>query len=83
MSGITFSMNGFRKNMASDINELRASLESAMDEIPDWIAEDIKDNFDRVACASNGLNCVSIKDDPYFIDMTDEPCIRLFSEDED
>lgn len=62
---ITFSMNGFRRNLHSDIKELKEQVMLVLqDEYFD--KDDLAAAMDNVICASNSLNCVSLYGDKDF-----------------
>lgn len=67
-----FSMNGFRRNLHSDVEELREIAKSIIDNgraDPDE-SEELMNAVNNMIIQSNTLNCVSIKDDPNFLDMS-------------
>jgi len=74
-----FSMNGFRRNLVSDTNELGDAIRKIIsdgsldgdDEI------ELADLFNSIACHANCLNCVSISGDDMFSDMSDSKEARL------
>ena len=65
-----FSMNGFRKNLNCDIENLRELIQSVIDD-NDFDKEDLVDAMNQVICHSNTLNCVSIEGNKDFSLMED------------
>lgn len=78
-----FSMNGFRRSLTEDLNELGEALNNVLDGLHDSDAIELKECFDRVACSANSLNCVSLKGDEHFSDMSDAPEVKLLGNYED
>ena len=69
-STITFSMNGFRRNLHCELKELKEHVISALnDEYVD--KEDLEDSMNQVICSANGLNCVWDPDNENFTNMED------------
>ena len=66
-----FSMNGFRRNLSNNVEELRDIVEKALSDDLDYFEkEELKHCMNEVISNSNVLNCVFVKDDPEFIDMS-------------
>lgn len=67
---ITFSMNGFRRNLHSDIKELKEQVMRVLnDEYID--KDDLAAAMDSVICSSNGFNCVWLDGNEDFTNMED------------
>jgi len=65
-----FSMNGFRRQLSNDTEALRNIARDVMN--GDWYdKEDFVEAINQVIAHSNVLNCVSQRDDPEFIDMSE------------
>lgn len=70
MPKITFSMNGFRHNLISDMDELKSVIEDIFESLDADEKEELIDKFDTVACSINSLNYVWIDGDENFSDMS-------------
>ncbi|WP_336941451.1 hypothetical protein [Vibrio cholerae] len=67
---ISFSMNGFRRNLHSDLKELKEIVESVIND--EWFdKEDLERAMNEVICQSNCLNCVWLDGDENFKNMED------------
>ncbi|ANQ23195.1 hypothetical protein BA893_16105 [Vibrio natriegens] len=63
-------MNGFRRNLHSDLVELKEQVKQVLDD--EWFdKEELSMALDKVICASNGLNCVWVDGDEHFTNMED------------
>ena len=80
MPNITFSMNGFRRNLISDMDELKSAIEDIFESLDADGKEDLIDKFDTVACSINSLICVWIDGDENFSDMSNSPEIDLLGD---
>lgn len=80
MPNITFSMNGFRRNIISDMGELKSAIEDIFESLDTEEKEDLIDKFDTVACSINSLNYVWINGDENFSDMSNSPEIELLGD---
>ena len=80
MPNITFSMNGFRRNLISDMDELKSVIEDIFKSLDAEEKEDLIDKFDTVACSINSLNSVWINGDENFSDMSNSPEIDLLGD---
>lgn len=80
MPNITFSMNGFRRNIISDMDELKSAIEDIFESLDTEEKEDLIDKFDTVACSINSLNYVWINGDENFSDMSNSPEIELLGD---
>jgi hypothetical protein len=65
-----FSMNGFRRNLSEDVENLRDLVQSVIND-EDYDKEDLVDAINNVICQSNSLNCVSIDGNDDFSLMED------------
>lgn len=66
-----FSMNGFRRSLNADIQELRDIVESVVSEERDYDPEDLVTAMNNVITHSNVINCVYDKENPDFSEMGD------------
>lgn len=65
-----FSMNGFRRNLSEDAQELRDIAQAIVrDECYD--KEDFIAAVNQIICHCNCLNCVYVADEPDFTNMGD------------
>ena len=80
MPNITFSMNGFRRNLISEMDELKSVIEDIFESLDAEEKEDLIDKFDTVACSINSLNSVCINGDENFSDMSNSPEIDLLGD---
>lgn len=64
------SMNGFRRNLTSDLQELREVAASIIND-EQYDKEDLVKTLNAVIQHSNILNCIYVTDDPDFSDMGD------------
>ena len=62
MPTVTYSIDGFRHNLSDELKEMRNIIKEIEEEYGcfDSIIS-AKDSFDKLACSSNGFNCVSVK----------------------
>jgi len=63
-----FSMNGFRRNLSNNVQELRDIVEKILSD-DFYEDDDLERCMNELICNSNGLNCVYVKDDPEFVEM--------------
>lgn len=76
-----FSMNGFRRNLSDNAQELRDLAQSIVRD--EWYdKEDFIAAVNNVICSSNCLNCVYTADDPDFTNMGDLEVPLLEEEEE-
>lgn len=70
---VTYSMNGFRRNLNNSLAELKALVKDIADDqrIDEDHLDDLMDSVNDLICQSNSVNCVSIADDANFSDMSD------------
>lgn len=69
-SDVKFSMNGFRRQLSRDVDDLKDLVRDAMNmELHD--KEELIDAMNRVITHSNVVNCVFQPGDPDFVDMSD------------
>ena len=73
---IDFSMDGFRSNLVEDVEDLRESLVCLFNDIG-YIDDEVKDNFNNIACNVNSLLHVSSPSDPNFNEMSDHDEVKL------
>jgi len=79
-----FSMNGFRRNLSNNVEELRDIVEKALsDDLDSFEKEELKRCMNEVISNSNVLNCVFVTDDPEFLDMSHLEVPFLDGDDED
>jgi len=65
-----FSMNGFRKQLSNDVDELREMVKNVLND--DYIdKDDLVEAMNDVITHSNVINCVYDDDDPNFSDISD------------
>ncbi|MFB2704267.1 hypothetical protein [Marinobacter shengliensis] len=63
-----FSMNGFRRQLSEDVENLRDMVRDSMNgEFFD--REDLVEAMNNVITHSNVINCVYQKDDPEFVEI--------------
>ena len=68
--GMKLSMNGFRRNLSGDVQELRDVAAAIVND--DWYEKaDLVEAVNAVITHGNVLNCIFSKDDPDFTDMSD------------
>lgn len=77
-----FSMNGFRRNLSNNVEELRDIIEKVLSD-GFFDEEELKSAMNEVISNSNVLNCVFVTDDPEFIDMSHLEVPFLDGDDED
>ncbi|MDI5833277.1 hypothetical protein OCF84_20875 (plasmid) [Shewanella xiamenensis] len=65
---IVFSMNGFRKNLNSDLKELKEQIMLVLND-ESFDKDDLASALDSVIASSNCLNCVWLDGDENFTDM--------------
>lgn len=64
------SMNGFRRNLSGDVQDLRDVAASIIND--EWYDKaDLAQAVNAIITHSNVLNCIYSKDDPDFTDMGD------------
>jgi|GEM_PF-2494319 len=65
-----FSMNGFRRQLSGDIQELRFQVNNVIND--EWYSkEELAEALNAVIQHSNVLNCIYSSTDPDFTDMSD------------
>lgn len=65
-----FSMNGFRRQLSGDVEELRFIVKNVIND--EWYSkEELAEALNSVIQHSNVLNCVFYPNDPDFTDMGD------------
>jgi len=73
------SMNGLRRNLSSDISELRELVLSVISG-EHYDQEDLEEAMNNVIRDSNVLNCVFHNDDKDFTDMSDVEVEHIHNE---
>lgn len=65
-----FSMNGFRRQLSGDVQDLRDLIKAVIDD--EWYdKDDLVDNINKIITASNVVNCVYQDGDKDFSDISD------------
>ncbi len=77
MPKVTYSINGFRRNLAETLQELRLIIQDVSNDIDDDDLERMNDTFNELACSSNSFNCVHINGFEDFDDLSKDPEIEL------
>ena len=67
---IKFSMDGFRKNLSRNVQELKDVVERIINE-DHYDNEDLVDAVNNIICGSNSLNCVYFSGGKDFTDLSD------------
>jgi hypothetical protein len=67
---IKVSMNGIRRNLSLDIQNLRDIVKNFLDG-EFYERQELVDAMNVVICHSNSLNCIYLDDNPDFKDMGD------------
>lgn len=82
---LSYSMNGFRRNLHKSLAELKATVKQIADEqsVDEDQLDDLMDTVNDLICQSNSVNCVSIADDENFKDMSDVYLIPICEEEDD
>lgn len=82
---LSYSMNGFRRNLSESLAELKATVKQIADDerIDDDHLDDLMDTVNDLICQSNSVNCVFIADDENFKDMSDMYLIPICEEEDD
>lgn len=78
MAQVGYSIDGFRRSLASDLLELKENLELILADLHSDDVERIKDSFNTLACSSNSFNCISVEGLEGFNNLSDEKEIELF-----
>lgn len=74
------SVDGMRSNMTADINRLRESITSIIDELDTDDKQEIIESFNSVACNQNGFNYMYDDENDDFNDMGDQLEINLLDD---
>ena len=77
MPKVTYSINGFRRNLAESLEGLRVIIQDVSNDIDDHDLERMKDNFNELACSSNSFNCVHVDGFDDFDNLSEDPEIEL------
>ncbi len=75
---VSYSIDGLRKNIASELAELKEGLDLIFQDFDDHETASIKDSFNNIACLSNSFNCVSIDGIDNFSDLSDKEDVSLY-----
>ncbi len=70
MSKVSFSMNGWRRNLSEEVRSLRDAAKQLLDD-EELDRDELKRVVDEIICMSNSVNCVSIEGEELFSDMSD------------
>jgi hypothetical protein len=70
MSKVSFSMNGWRRNLSEEVRSLRDTVKQLLDD-EELDRDELKRVVDELICMSNSVNCVSIEGEELFSDMSD------------
>ena len=70
MPEITFSMNGWRRQLSEGVQELR-DISQAIKNDDHYDEDDLIATVGELICLSNCINCVSIEGDANFKDMSE------------
>ena len=68
---VQVSMDGLRRNLTRDAEELGEHLKSMFDDMMEHDKEEIIERFDQLACGLNSLNCIEASSDDKFNMMDD------------
>lgn len=74
------SVDGMRRNMTADINRLRETITSIIDELDTDDKQEIIDSFDAVACNQNSFNGMYDDEDEDCNDLGEQLKIELLDE---
>lgn len=75
-------MNGFRKGLSEDVDELRQLVEKVVK--GDFFdEEELVDAMNKVVTSSNVINCVFVEGDKNFTDLSDLEIEHIEIEDEE
>ena len=67
---MNFSMDGFRKHLSRDVQDLRDIVEAVV-KGESFDNNELIEAMDDVVSQSNIINCVYKQDDPHFSDLSD------------
>lgn len=70
MSKVSFSMNGWRRNLSEEVRSLRDTAKQLLDD-EELDRDELRRVVDEIICMSNSVNCVSIEGEELFSDMSD------------
>lgn len=74
---VTYSINGFRRNLAQELKDLRADIKHELEHGIIECEDDIKERFNNLACLSNSFNCVHVNGFEDFDDLSADPEVEL------
>ncbi|WP_210498714.1 hypothetical protein [Vibrio crassostreae] len=75
---VTASVDGFRRCIVMEANDLFEAIEGSLDDLYDDTAEDIKNKFNAVGCGLNSFNCYHTDAIDGFSNMEDAEEVKLF-----
>lgn len=70
MANVTFSMNGWRRQLSEGVAELRDIVQAIKDD-EDYDEDDLVAAMGELICLSNSINCTSIEGIDNFTDMSE------------
>ena len=73
-----YSVNGLRIQLSRELSRLKYHLDHELEQGTVEFTDEIKESFNKLACLSNGFNCVSVKGLEYFDDLSEEEEVDLF-----
>lgn len=68
---VQVSMNGLRKGLVDDAQELRQAIKDVFDFLDEDDKQELTERFDTLACGLNSLNCIHAENDENFTCMED------------
>ncbi|MFQ2114705.1 hypothetical protein ACK334_00155 [Aeromonas veronii] len=69
MSKVSFSMNGWRRNLSEEVRSLRDTAKQLLND-EELDRDELRRVVDEIICMSNSVNCVSIEGEELFSDMS-------------
>lgn len=70
MANVSFSMNGWRRQLSEGVAELRDIVQAIKDD-KDYNEDDLVAAVGELICLSNSVNCTSVEGVDGFTDMSD------------
>ncbi|BBR39339.1 hypothetical protein WP3W19E03_18640 [Aeromonas veronii] len=80
MSKVSFSMNGWRRNLSEEVRSLRDTAKQLLNN-EELDRDELRRVVDEIICMSNSVNCVSIEGEELFSDMSDV-CVPILDEED-
>ncbi|MFQ1632644.1 hypothetical protein ACK39T_04460 [Aeromonas veronii] len=80
MSKVSFSMNGWRRNLSEEVRSLRDTAKQLLND-EELDRDELRRVVDEIICMSNSVNCVSIEGEELFSDMSDV-CVPILDEED-